>query len=71
MCNNNIQPQVFDVLMFAAALRININALRFASGINIDLGPQQMLNTSNLRLNLILFIWHLYIIDTIIWRSHP
>ena len=46
MCNNNIQPQVFGVWCWLWPL-IDINTLGFASGINIDLGPQPTLNTSN------------------------
>ena len=42
---------VFNVLLWPT---VDINAVRFASGINIDRGPQRKLNTSNPRLNLIL-----------------
>ena len=36
----------FRYFTFLVAL-VDINALSFPSGINIDLGPQQTLNTSN------------------------
>ena len=41
VCNNNMQKRV---LLWPS---VDINVLRFASGIIIDLGPQQMLNTLN------------------------
>ena len=57
MCNNNIQPRVFGIERLLQP-SIDINAFRFASGINIDLSPQQTFNTSKPGLNLILILIH-------------
>ena len=46
MCNNYTQQHIFGVKHLLST-SVDINALRFMTGINIDLGPQQTLNTTN------------------------